>query len=120
MCSEFTINEINISNYNFIISILDYEVILSRILKDLKFTKHKGGKCIVDTMLKSGKNKYRFIELNILNSGCLDIDNIKYVNTNKELEEKANSILLNYKESIKHSVLTERQIDEFLKNKREG
>ena len=118
MFIEYTINEIEIDKYNCIISILDYEVVLSKILRKIRFPHLKFGKCIVDTIINLGKNKYRFIEIDILKNGSLDINSIKYVDVSEELEEKANSILLNYPESIKHSVLTERQIEYFLKNKR--
>lgn len=118
MFLEYTINEIEIDKYNCIISILDYEVVLSRVLRNIRLPHLKFGKCIVDTIINLGKNKYRFIEINILGNGCLDINNIKYIDVSEALEEKANSILLNYPESIKHSVLTEKQIEFFLKNKR--
>lgn len=103
--------------YDYLITILDYEISLSIILKNIKFSCFKFGKCIVDTMLKIGDCKYRFIELDILNDGSILVDNAEYVKVNNELEEKANSILLNYPNCIKNSLLTKKEINIFLGGK---
>lgn len=111
--------------YDYLITILDYEIPLSKSLMCITLSQYKFGKCIVDTMLKAGDYKYRFIELDILNNGFLYIDNAKYVKVNEELKEKANSVLLNYPNCMKNSVLTEKEINIFLeenyeKNKFKG
>lgn len=100
--------------YDYLIIILDYEIPLSKSLMCITLSQYKFGKCIVDTMLKAGDYKYRFIELDILNNGVLYIDDAKYVKVDEELKEKANSILLNYPNCIKNSVLTEKEINIFL------
>lgn len=103
--------------YDYLITILDYEIPLSKTLICITLPQFKFGKCIVDTMLQVGDYKYRFIELDILNNGFLYIDDAKYVKVNEELKEKANSILLNYPNCIKNSVLTESEINIFLGGK---
>lgn len=100
--------------YDYLITILDYEIPLSKTLILITIPQSKFGKCIVDTMLQVGDYKYRFIELDILNNGFLYIDDAKYVKVDEELKEKANSILLNYPNCIKNSVLTEAEINIFL------
>lgn len=99
--------------YDYLITILDYEIPLSKTLICITLPQSKFGKCIVDTMLQVGDYKYRFIELDILNNGFLYIDDAKYVKVDEELKEKANSILLNYPNCIKNSVLTEAEINIF-------
>lgn len=117
MFYKYIIHKIDIDDYKYLISILDYEAMTSEVIKEITLPYLKHNKCIIDTLVNSGLGKYRFIEVNILPDNSLDIEHCRYICPCKEIKEYANSILCNYPEQIKNSVLTDSQIESLIKIK---
>ncbi|MCD7948783.1 MAG: type II toxin-antitoxin system RnlB family antitoxin [Erysipelotrichaceae bacterium] len=56
--------------------------------------------------LKTGISERRFVEFNVDSTGKINVDNYKYVLPDPTLEYKANKLLNQKKEIVKHSMLT--------------
>ena len=74
-------NQISHEKYIGIITILDYEIRVSNCLAELLFptAENTRKKIIVDLTLKSGINKYRFVEFDIDNNGKIILDSNQYM-----------------------------------------
>lgn len=116
MFYKYIIHKIDIDDYKYLISILDYEAMTSEVIREITLP-YQHNKCIIDTLVNSGLSKYRFIEVNILPDNSLDIGHCRYIDSCKEIKECANSILCRYPERIKNSVLTDSQIENLIKIK---
>ena len=68
---------------------------------------------IVDCALVSGLNEYRFLLATIKNGYVADTS---YLEPSEELIKRANQELAKYPKYVKHSVLSNAQVDSILKN----
>ena len=96
------VNKLNDSKYVALITVLDYEMLVSKQLKQLSFevSSNKPEHVLVDLALKTGIDKYRFVEFDINESGKIELDSYKYVSLNAFYEILANNYL---KEKKKYS-----------------
>ncbi len=102
---KYLINNLNESEFNFIITLLDYEMGLCDELNSIVFPSNKKFKVLVDGLLYSGLNENRFFELHTDEKGKLDIDNYKYVKVNKMILDKANTIVKDNPMYLENSIL---------------
>lgn len=110
-------HEIVNGDYIGIITILDYEIRLSKCLTELSFPsqeKESSRKVIVDMSLKSGLNEYRFAEFTLDNNGKIMMSTHKYMKTNDIIEQLANRLLQEKEEIVLNSVLPRSKKQEIL------
>lgn len=112
---EYLISEINTNKYKKLITLLDYQTQISKILNNINLPENKTDKVLVNTLICSGLNEYRFIEVSIKEDGKIDLDNYKYIEVEDELKEVANNIVRQYPIYLKNSVLPDSTIKEILK-----
>ena len=110
------INTLNDSKYVALITVLDYEISVNKYLKQLSFeaSSNKPEHVLVDLALKTGIDKYRFVEFDINESGKIELDSYKYVSLNPFYETLANNFLKDKKEIVLNSILTDSQIYQLL------
>lgn len=110
------INNLNDSKYIALITVLDYEISVSKYLKQLSFgvSPNKPEHVFVDLALKTGIDKYRFVEFDVNESGKIELDTYKYVSVNTFYETLANNFLKDKKEIVLNSILTDSQINQLL------
>lgn len=110
------VNTINDSKYIALITVLDYEILVSKYLKQLsfEFNPNKPEHVLVDLALKTGIDKYRFVEFDINESGKIDLNSHRYVSLNSFYETLANNFLKDKKEIVSNSILTDSQINQLL------
>ena len=110
------INNLNDSKYIALITVLDYEILVSKYLKQLSFeaSSNKPEHVLVDLALKAVIDKYRFVEFDINESGKIELDSYKYVSLNTFYEILANTLLKEKKELLLNSILTDLQINQLL------
>ena len=106
------VNTLNDSKYIALITVLDYEILVSKYLKQLSFeaSPNKPEHVLVDFALKTGIDKYRFVD----ESGKIDLNSYKYVSLNPFYETLANNFLKDKKEIVLNSILTDSQINQLL------
>lgn len=105
-------NSLEKDGFDTIITLLDYETQISRCLKSIRMSPDKTRKLLIDTILCSGMNEYRFIETTLNEDGTINLNHYKYVTVNDDALEKANEILKYQPAFLKNSVLPESQIKE--------
>lgn len=110
----YLVNTIEQGGFSTIITLLDYRVQISRYLKTIKLSPQKQGKLLIDTLLCSGMNQYRFIETVLKEDGTIDLENYDYVVLENNLQEMANTIIKNEPLFLKSSVLPEKQVEKIL------
>lgn len=110
------INNLNDSKYIALITVLDYEILVSKYLKQLSFeaSPNKPEHVLVNLALKTGIDKYRFVEFDINESGKIELDSYKYVSLNAFYEILANNYLKEKKEIVLNSILAYSQINQLL------
>lgn len=109
---KYLINSLQNDEFDFIITLLDYRTQISRCLKSIRISSNSTGKVLIDTLLCSGMNEYRFIETDLNEDGTIHLNQYKYVNVNHDILQKANEILRSEPMYLKNSVLPEAQIKE--------
>ena len=114
--NAFIINQLEEDDYNILITLLDYQLQVSRCLKSIKISPTNVKKLLIDTVLCTGLNEYRFIEATLNNDGTINLNKYKYVNIEKNIEQKANEIVKNQPLYLKNSILPESQINLILQN----
>ena len=89
------VNNLNDSKYIALITALDYEILVSKYLKQLSFeaSPNKPEHVLVDLALKTGIDKYRFVEFDINEARKIDLNSNKYVSLNTFYETLANNFL---------------------------
>lgn len=102
----YIINNLNNEDFALIITLLDYETRISECLKSIKIPTFFDKKLLVDTVLCSGLNKYRFIDMTLNIDGTINTNDYKYIDVNNTILEKANEIICNEKISLNTSILT--------------
>ena len=110
------INNLDDSKYIALITALDYEILVSKYLKQLSIetSPNKPEHVLVDLALKIGIDKYRFVEFDINESGKIDLNSHRYVLLNAFYEILANNYLKEKKEIVLNSILTDSQINQLL------
>lgn len=110
------INNLNDSKYIALITALDYEILVSKYLKQLSIetSPNKPEHVLVDLALKIGIDKYRFVEFDINESGKIDLNSHRYVLLNAFYETLANNYLKEKKEIVLNSILADSQINQLL------
>lgn len=116
MARKVYLNTLNDSKYIALITVLDYEILVSEYLKQLSFeaSLNKPEHVLVDLALKAGIDKYRFVEFDINESGKIDLNSYKYVSLNTFYETLANNYLKEKKEIVLNSILADSQINQLL------
>lgn len=113
---KYLISEINTNKYKKLITILDYQTQISYILNNIELSKNKTDKVLVDTLICSGLNKYRFIEFKVREDGKIDLDNYKYIDAENEIKKVANDIVRQHPIYLKNSILPKSTIKEIQNN----
>ena len=110
------INNLNDSKYIALITVLDYEILVSKYLKQLSFeaSPNKPEHVLVNLALKTGIDKYRFVEFDVNELEKIELDSYKYVSLNTFYETLANNFLKEKKEIVLNSILTDSQINQLL------
>ncbi len=110
------INNLDDSKYIALITTLDYEILVSKYLKQLSIetSPNKPEHVLVDLALKIGIDKYRFVEFDINESGKIDLNSHRYVLLNAFYEILANNYLKEKKEIVLNSILADSQINQLL------
>lgn len=100
--------------YNKVIFLLDYTINITNYIKDINSKNSFNSKVIVDTLLVSGNNQYRFISFNIDETGKLDIDNYEYVNLKDNEISNLNNLIKDENYWVRNSILTLEQKNKLL------
>ena len=110
------VNMLNDSKYIALITVLDYEILLSKYLKQITFETppNKLKRVLVDLALKSGIDQYRFVEFEVNELGKIELKSHKYVLLNAFYENLANKFLKEKKEIVLNSILTKSQKNKLL------
>jgi hypothetical protein len=95
-------------DYKVLITLLNYEVPISKCLKEIKLNDKTEQKILVDSLLCSGENEYRFIEMATKN-GIIDVSEYKYIEVDNNIKKIANDIIKTNKNAIENSILTKEQ-----------
>lgn len=112
----YLINNLKKDGFDAIITLLDYQTQISRCLKSIRMSPDKTRKLLIDTILCSGMNEYRFIETTLNEDGTINLNHYNYVNVNDDVLKKANEILKYQPVFLRNSVLTESQIKKIVQN----
>ena len=113
---SYLINSLKQGGFNSIISLLDYQTQISRCLKSIRMSPNETGKLLIDTILCSGMNEYRFIETTLNEDGTINLNQYKYVSVDNDVLEKANEIVKYQSVFLRNSVLPESQIKKIAQN----
>lgn len=104
---NFIITELK-KDYKVLITLLNYKVPISKCLKEIKLNDKTEQKILVDTLLCSGENEYRFIEI-ITKNGIIDTKKYKYIEVDNNIKKIANDIVKTNENAIENSILTKEQ-----------
>jgi hypothetical protein len=113
---SYLINSLKQGEFSFIITLLDYKTQISRCLKSIKMSPNERGKLLIDSVLCSGMNEYRFIETTLNEDGTINLEQYKYVSVDDDILEKANEIVKYQPDFLRNSVLPETQIKRITQN----
>lgn len=116
--SRLLYNRIKDDVYLSILTIADFEVSVQKLLSDLllNVNNKKQRKVIVDMVLKTGLNEYRFLEYDVANDGRIILDSSKTVNLGEDLINLANSFIQEKKDILKNSMLSTAEKERLLTN----
>ncbi|WP_127161352.1 type II toxin-antitoxin system RnlB family antitoxin [Veillonella sp. VA137] len=112
----YLINSLEKDGFDAIITLLDYQTQISKCLKSIRMSLGKTRKLLIDTILCSGMNEYRFIETTLNEDGTINLNHYNYVNVDNDVLEKANEILKYQPVFLRNSVLPESQIKKIAQN----
>ena len=104
---DFIITKLK-KDYKVLITLLNYEVPISKCLKKIKLDDKTEQKILVDSILCSGKNEYHFIEMTTKN-GIIDTKEYKYIEVDNNIEKLAVEIIKTNKNAVENSILTKEQ-----------
>ncbi|MCV3419166.1 type II toxin-antitoxin system RnlB family antitoxin [Campylobacter lari] len=115
---KFTYNSIIDENCIGIITILDYEISVTRTLSDIKFTTQNKTqkKILIDLVLKVGLNEYRFVIYNVSENGKILWNSGKYITPCEKIVKFANSIIKQESNILSNSMLSNSAQAMLLKN----
>lgn len=106
----YLINSLEHSKFNLIITLLDYQTPISRCLQSIRISPDKAKKVLIDTLLCSGMNEYRFAETTLNEDGTINLDEYNYIDVDNNVLERANEIVKRQPIFLRNSVLPESQI----------
>ena len=92
------VNTLNDSKYIALITVLDYEILVSKYLKQLSFeaSPNEPEHVLVDLALKTGIDKYRFVAvIDFDENGDVSLSNVKGAS-----EDSLSSYIYNYKKHL--------------------
>lgn len=110
---NFIITELK-KDYKVLITLLNYEVPISKCLKEIKLNDKTEQKILVDSLLCSGENEYRFIEMATKN-GIIVVLEYKYIEVDNNIKKIANDIIKTNKNAVENSILTKEQKRKLIK-----
>jgi hypothetical protein len=116
MTRKYLITKLIKNYFDSIVTLLDYDTQMTNQLKKITILSKKNGKVLIDALLYSGLDQYRFIEMNIDENGKIITDKYNYVILDQALEKTANDIIKKHPIQLKNSILTQSQIDQILNN----
>lgn len=90
---KYVVNNLDKNNFDAIITLLDYQTDISRCLKSIHLSPGKTRNLLIDTVLVSGMNEYRFIETDLNEDGTVNLDHCRYVTVDDDILNTANKIL---------------------------
>ncbi|ACF07429.1 Uncharacterised protein [Metamycoplasma arthritidis] len=112
---KYVVNKVEDNEHIYLITLLDYQTLITKSLKTLKLTLiGNNKKILIDAAIYSGMNEYRFIEATLTNEGTINFKNYKYVSIDERKLEFANKILKNNPLFLKTSILSNAKIREIL------
>lgn len=101
MTRKYLITKLIKNYFDSIVTLLDYDTQMTNQLKKITILSKKNGKVLIDALLYSGLDQYRFIEMNIDENGKIITDKYNYVILDQALEKTANDIIKKTSYSIK-------------------
>lgn len=113
---QYLVNSLEQSGFGSIITLLDYKTQISRCLKSIRLFPNETGKLLIDTLLCSGMNEYRFIETVLNEDGTVDLGKYKYVSVDNDILKKANEIVKSQPIFLENSILSKPQIREIIES----
>ena len=116
MTRKYLITKLIKNYFDSIVTFLDYDTQMTNQLKKITILSKKNGKVLIDALLYSGLDQYRFIEMNIDENGEIITDKYNYVILDQALEKTANDIIKKHPIQLKNSILIQSQIDQILNN----
>lgn len=111
---KYVVNTLNKNGFDVIITLLDYQTDISRCLKTIHLSPDKTRNVLIDTVLCSGMNEYRFIETDLNEDGTINLNQYQYVTVTDDILKTANKILKHQPNALKNSVLPESQIQKII------
>lgn len=105
MDSIFDSPNLENSEFDILVTLLDYETSILEVFKYINLPS-TSGKIIIDTFLSQGMNKYRFLETDIADLK----GNARYINVNDDFLSMANMIIKSQPVFLENSILTQSQI----------
>ncbi|MBN0970595.1 type II toxin-antitoxin system RnlB family antitoxin [Mycoplasma phocoeninasale] len=106
----YLINSLKKQEFDVIITLLDYKTQISKYLKAIRVSSSGINKLLIDTVLCSGMNEYRFIEVTLNEDGTINLKNYKYVKVSDDMLKIANKIVKCRLLFLKNSILSKSQI----------
>lgn len=95
MTRKYLITKLIKNYFDSIVTLLDYDTQMTNQLKKITILSKKNGKVLIDALLYSGLDQYRFIEMNIDENRKIITDKYNYVILDQALEKTANDIIKN-------------------------
>jgi len=104
--NNYLINDVNTDEFRKIITLLDYEMKISDVLKTINLSSLEGESILIDTVLISGLNEYRFIESKVNDKGFINLDEYRYINVGIDVLKFADNIIRDNPSKVRNSILT--------------
>ena len=105
---KYLINKILLEKPFILITLLDYEIQISMVLNKIKIPEANCQNIIIDTILVSGNNEYRFVKTSVDEEGKINLKNYQYIKMEENFKKNANKILIR-NSYLENSILSERQ-----------
>lgn len=112
---KFVVNDLGMGGYCSIITILDYQIKISECIQEIRIYK-SNCKILIDSVLCSGENEYRFIETCVNDVGEISLNDYKYITVDNSILSFANSVLKKYPFLVSNSVLPYFQYNKILQH----
>ena len=103
--NKYLINHLSQSRFGSIVTLLDYKTQISKCLKSIKIFPNHKEKLLIDTLLCSGMNEYRFIATTLNSDGTIDLDRYEYVSVDEDILKQANEIVKHQPVILENSIL---------------
>lgn len=110
--TDYAITPVNHMKYSVIVTILNYKTDLINILANITEQFFKEKTILLDCLVISGLNEYRFIEVTFNSIG--DISHLEYTVIDNDLLGQADSVLRKRKDVLYTSILSFDQVERFM------